>query len=290
MSSKESLKQLVDQRLRWGRWKARRARAMLKYGRIDTPALFANSFPKSGTHLLTQVLSGFTGLGPFVVTGWQAITMFDGPTGAPRPQADILQFINRLKPGDLGYGHLHAQTEIAAALCRPEVAPFFILRDPRDVVVSHVFYVTELESTHVHHRYYVEELSSFDERLRVSILGRPELQNPFPDIAERFAPYVGWLADERVLTLRFEDFILDRQETLGRVYDHVAQHGFAYPGGREQAVAKLAAVIDPAQSPTFRSGKVGGWKDHFNAENKALFKQVTGDLLVRLGYEKDQDW
>lgn len=290
MASKETLKQLVDQPLRWGRWQARRARTTLKYGKIDTPALFANSFPKSGTHLLTQVLAGLADLGPFVVTGWHATTMFDGPTGKPRPQAEILQAINRLKPGDLGYGHLHAQPEIVAALCRPGMAPFFILRDPRDVVVSHVFYVTELEPTHVHHRYYVEELATFDERLRVSILGRPELENPFPDIAERFAPYVGWLDEEQVLTLRFEEFILDRSAAVGRVYDHVAKHGFAYSGGREQAIATLSAAIDPEQSPTFRSGKVGGWKTRFTKEHKALFKEVTGDLLVRLGYEKDQDW
>ena len=290
MTIEASIKQSLDFPLRWLRWQGRRARVRVKYGQIETPALFANSFPKSGTHLLTQVLAGFAELGPFVVTGWPATTMFDGPTGKLRPQSEILQAVNRLRPGDLGYGHLHARPEIVAALCRPDMAPFFILRDPRDVVVSHVFYVTELETSHVHHRYYVDELDSFEERLRVSILGRPGLEDPFPDIAGRFAPYLGWLENEMVLTLRFEDFITSQEETLGRVYDHVAQRGFEFSGGRPQAVERLAARIDPKQSPTFRSGKIGGWKEHFNAEHKALFKQVTGDLLVRLGYEKDLDW
>ena len=290
MSNQVSIKQKIDTPLRWLRWQARRGKVRIKSGRINTPILFANSFPKSGTHLLTQVLAGFSELGPFVNTGWNAITMFDGPTGQPRPQAEILRAIGRLRAGDLGFGHLHAEPEIESALSRPGVAPFFILRDPRDVVVSHVFYVTELEPNHVHHRYYVDTLNSFDQRLQASILGRPELVNPFPDIAERFSPYLAWLENVRVLSVRFEDFITAREEILGQVYDHVVRNGFAYSGGREQAVNILSAKIDPERSPTFRSGKVGGWKEHFTPAIKDQFKQVTGDLLVRLGYEKDQDW
>jgi hypothetical protein len=30
--------------------------------------------------------------------------------------------------------------------------------------------------------------------------------------------------------------------------------------------------------------------EFFSEEHKQLFKDVAGDLLVRLGYEKDNDW
>jgi hypothetical protein len=276
--------------LRLGRWQMRRARLNLKYGRVSSPVLFANSFPKSGTHLLTQVLAGFAQLGPFAVTGLNAVTMYDGPTGEPRPLAEIQTAVNRLRPGDIGYGHLHAEPEIVAALCREGVAPYFILRDPRDVVVSHVFYVTELEPNHVHHRYYAEELHTFEERLKVSILGRPEVENPFPDILGRFERYMDWLNRPETLVLRFEDFILNRQETLRSVLDHAIWRGFAFFGNLDAAVETLSATIDPKNSPTFRSGKVGGWRKHFSPQIKDLFKQVSGDLLIRLGYEKDMDW
>ena len=46
----------------------------------------------------------------------------------------------------------------------------------------------------------------------------------------------------------------------------------------------------PKKSHTFRSGKTGGWREHFNDEHKKLFKDVTGGLLVKLEYEKDNDW
>ena len=45
-----------------------------------------------------------------------------------------------------------------------------------------------------------------------------------------------------------------------------------------------------AKSPTFRSGKTGEWKKHFTDEHKAIFKEIAGDLLVRLGYEKNNNW
>jgi len=49
--------------------------------------------------------------------------------------------------------------------------------------------------------------------------------------------------------------------------------------------------LDPARkSHTFRSGQTGGWREHFTDEHKKLFKDVAGDLLVRLGYEKNNEW
>jgi hypothetical protein len=57
-----------------------------------------------------------------------------------------------------------------------------------------------------------------------------------------------------------------------------------------KAVEELEAMINPQRSPTFRQGKSGGWKTQFSPENKAIFKDIAGDLLVRLGYEKDGNW
>ena len=130
------------------------------------PVLFANSFPKSGTHLLTQVLAAFSDLGPVVNSGLPAILTYDGPTGQQRPTNKILREINRLLPGDVGYGHLHALPEIVTAICRTGIAPYFVYRDPRDVVVSHVHYLTELAPNHVHHHHYRRELQNFDEAVK----------------------------------------------------------------------------------------------------------------------------
>jgi hypothetical protein len=74
------------------------------------------------------------------------------------------------------------------------------------------------------------------------------------------------------------------------VLDHAVQRGFPLRTSRSTAIRALAESIDPQRSPTFRSGKVGAWRDRFSAENKQLFKQVAANLLVRLGYEQDDAW
>lgn len=277
--------------LHWARWRVRRSQQRGRFGGLQAPILFGNSFPKSGTHLLTQVLLGFSRLGPVVESSVSAITMYDGFTGLERSHETIMSEVYRLQSGDVGYGHLHALPDMLAALCRDGVAPIFLYRDPRDVVVSHAFYLTDIEKNHVHHQYYSKELTSDDERLRVSILGRPELENiSFPDISQRFVPFLKWLEQPEVLILRFEDFIAQRKETIVKIYDHVISRGFPYNRSRDKALEILESAIDPSRSPTFRSGKIGGWKDYFKDAHKDLFKQVAGKMLVDLGYEKDMDW
>lgn len=271
----------------------RRYLAQRRFPHVDTramPIFFGNSFPKSGTHLLTQILAGFTRLGPVVESGLPPVLTFAGESGRPRPLERILAELRRLQPGEIGYGHLHAVPEVVNYLCQKEVVPYFIYRDPRDVVVSHVFYVTEINGHHVHHDYYVNTLASFEERLKVSILGRPELDIPFPDIRARFEPYLPWLERPEVHILRYEDLLQDQASALDGILDHALRRGFTLSVDHDWAMEILARSIDPSRSPTFRSGQAGGWRGHFTPETKELFKQVSGDLLVRLGYEKNANW
>jgi hypothetical protein len=271
----------------------RRTAQLIRYHRTSlegVPLLFANSFPKSGTHLLTQILEAFPQIGPAVNSGLPAIVTFNGETGVERTPDDILGELHRLRPGDIAFGHLHAQPAIIQQLCQEGCAPYFILRDPRDVVVSHVYYLTDMAAGHVHHAFYSQELLTFDERLQTSIRGLPAGPVPFPDIADRFLPYLGWLQQPEMLCLQYEKLVNDTQIQLSRILEHAVRRGFPSCVPQPQAVEILAQAIDPSRSPTFRSGKTGGWKEKFTPAAKALFKQVAGDLLIQLGYEQDYDW
>jgi sulfotransferase 6B1 len=275
---------------------ARRLRQNLRYdGLSASPVFFANSFPKSGTHLLTQVMHGFTRLGPAVDSGLPAVVTFDGFTGRQRSPAEIMTDLDRFLPGDIGYGHVHILPETLEWLCRPEVAAYFILRDPRDVVVSHVHYVAEMAPDHIHHRYYHSVLTSFNARLCASIAGVPQQElakaahgqpvfEPLPDIRARFTPFLGWLGHPEVLVLHYEDLLNDRRTSLEQVFDHAVRRGFKPAVDRQVALLLLEDSIVPSRSPTFRSGKVGGWRNSFTPEHEALFAQVAGDLLTILGY------
>jgi hypothetical protein len=281
---------LLQARLLRRRW--RRGVQAVRCRRLSltgAPVFFANSFPKSGTHLLTQVMEGFTRLGPAVDSGLPAVVMYQGDSGRPRSQADILADLRRLLPGDIAYGHVHAFPEAQEALCRPGMATYFILRDPRDVVVSHVHYVTDMAPAHAHHAYY-QSLPDFNARLSASILGLPQLDVPFPDIGRRFEPFLGWMERPEVLCLHYEDFLDERQAALGRVLDHAIAHGFEIHLDRPHAIQVLEESINPQRSPTFRSGKSGGWKQHFTDLHRQQFKQVAGEMLICLGYEKGETW
>jgi hypothetical protein len=70
----------------------------------------------------------------------------------------------------------------------------------------------------------------------------------------------------------------------------VERTGYRLPFPREKALGVLNAAIQPRRSRTFRAGKAGGWREHFTLEHKRLFLDVAGDLLVRLGYEKNDNW
>jgi hypothetical protein len=254
----------------------------------NLPILLGISFPKSGTHLLDQILLGFANVAPYARRVHSFYAEYEGESGKKREPQQALDWLDLLRLGDVASAHLFARPEAVARVCSEKFAPYFIFRDPRDVVVSHVFYVTDMEARHVHHEYY-QSLPDFNERLKVSILGRPDAGVEFPNIADRFEPYLGWLNRPEVLTIHFEDLIHAREATLTRIMEHLLSR-VPLQSSRQLILDSLEASINPKKSPTFRSGKTGEWKKHFTDEHKKIFKEVAGDLLVKLGYEKDGNW
>ncbi len=252
------------------------------------PILLGISFPKSGTHLLDQILLGFNRVAPFSRRLHSFYAEYEGESGHKRTPQQAMAWLDSLRPRDVASAHLFARPDAVACITSSAFVPYFIFRDPRDVVVSHVFYVTEMETRHVHHDYY-QSLPNFNARLKVSIVGRPDTNIEFSNIAARFAPYLGWLDQPSVMKIHFEDLIDDRTLTLNRILDHFLAR-VPLQASRRLILEALESSINPSKSPTFRSGKTGEWKKHFTDENKKIFKDAAGDLLVRLGYEKDNDW
>ncbi|HQV94382.1 MAG TPA: sulfotransferase domain-containing protein, partial [Anaerolineales bacterium] len=254
----------------------------------NLPILLGISFPKSGTHLLDQILLGFSNVAPYSKRLHSFYAEYEGESGIKRAPEQAIRWLDSLRPRDVASAHLFARPDVVARVCSPKFIPYFIFRDPRDVVVSHVFYVTEMEKNHVHHAYY-QSLPDVDARLKVSILGRPDAGMEFPNIAERFALYMDWLNHSEALSIHFEDLIHDRAATLTRILEHfLTRVPLRTP--RKLILESLESSINPSRSPTFRSGKTGEWKNYFTEEHTRIFKDVAGDLLIRLGYEKNRDW
>ncbi len=273
------------------RWQARRLGAALRWGTSTlkaSPIVFGNAMPKSGSHLIIQVLQGLTRVGAFVNPGFPPLNR--GEDNSKLSDRAVLEAIRRMRPGDIGYGYISASEPFISALTQPGRATIFVYRDPRDMIISHIFYATEMHKGHWMHRYYTETLTTMEERINAAINGVDEPGSELTPIRRRYESYLGWLQRPEVLCLRFEDLILKRQEALSRILDYLEERGYQPRLERARAIAALEAAIAPKKSGTFRKGKPGNWREHFSETNKTLFKEKAGDLLLRLGYESGDDW
>ncbi len=267
------------------------ARAAWRWKRLsfhDVPPIFANAKPKSGSHLLLQIMKGLCDIAPFAYVAADPIRTIT-PDGKRRSSQKILADLKAIRPGVIGWGYVDATPENVSYLCQPNRVNYFIYRDPRDMLVSHVFYATDMHEGHGMHAYYLT-LPDFDARLKVAIQGIKQDHLYMVDVRERYKGVFEWQEQPGVMCIRFEDLVEKRETTLSAMLDRLEKTGFRIPVSRYDALNTLVDAIQPSKSRTFRSGKTGGWRDHFSKENKALFKEVAGDLLVRLGYEQNNDW
>lgn len=282
----------VKRILKKGRLRLRRWQAIRQWGWSavkSAPAVFGNAMPKAGSHLLIQILYGLTEIGPFINPGFPPVNRFED--NSHLKEEEIIQEIRTMRSGEIRYGYIDYREPFHHLLTGSDIATVFIYRDPRDLLVSHVFYATDIHEGHGMHDYYAEELGSMEERLNVAIEGCEIPGLELPNVLDRYQIHFPWIEGDEVLSLRFEDLILDRERTLGRIVDYISGYGVEFGVSRSHAIRVLGQAIRPQRSGTFRKGEPGNWREHFTEENKARFKAVAGGLLRRLGYEEDDsDW
>ena len=262
---------------------------------LPGPRVFANSFPKGGTHLLSALLGEL----PRMMFSGVHRAAGDFTAGAPRADAAntdwerlrrTLAGVNRGQFMTAHFPHVDGLTEELDAL---GYRALLILRDPRDVVVSAQHYVTKMTS-HDLHRRFTECYRTEGERITATIAGFPadEYGRGQDPIGERLARYVPWLSIPGVLVVRFEDLVGaaggGSRERQDEAVDAVAQH--VDRPLRPERVRAIADSVWSDKSSTFRQGRAGGWRDQLTPEQVALFKNVAGEQLIALGYETDCDW
>jgi len=252
------------------------------------PPLLCNSFPKSGTHLLLQILEAF----PHARSFGSFIASMPSFTFRERSQGAHLQRISWMVPGEVVGAHIFYDPAYAEELTKRNCIHFFIYRDPRDVVVSEAHYLTRMNRWHRMHRYFAKHLKTDEERISAAILGvaDPGFPYDYPNVAMRFARYRGWLGRDDVFSIRFEDLTTaHRCETLLQMIAFYAE--CTSTDCDAPAILKnVEANISPYKSHTFREGRIGGWRVVFTRKHKEQMKAVAGQLLIDLGYERGMAW
>ncbi len=259
------------------------------------PLVLCNSYPKSGTHLLYQILYSLSEL-----SKWDDIVSVQALCGIINTYNHIRWKIGSAPDGSIVRSHLMYCDEIKEILREEQCKVIFIYRDLRDVALSHARWVTKESRIFLHNIYLQEE--NLDRQLMCSIKGIP-IGTPFgsnlsqPDIGQDFRRWKGWIEDPNTLAVKFEDLIGERGGGSEQKRIEMVEKIVSYLGinlSPEQIKAQFASfVMNPRESHTFlkgAKGRQGGWKNVFKEVHKEAFKKVAGELLIELGYESNLNW
>ncbi|MFB3785092.1 MAG: sulfotransferase domain-containing protein [bacterium] len=248
-------------------------------GRPGLPRIFCVSIPKAGTHLLERMLC----LHPRLYRKFMS-TLFNSHLDKYRGLANIAR---GLKPGQILVSHLHYSEQRRQVLADQGIKVLFMIRDPRDVAVSEAFYIRRKKDHYLHSLYAREP----DLRSALLLEIRGDAAAGHPPLGERLGSFLGWMREPSGV-VRFEDLIGEeggggrqtQMEVIQRLFD------FLEMDISPAEIDKIRRGLFSGASPTFRKGKIGEWRKHFDEEITDLFKQTAGEMLVRYGFEKDLDW
>ena len=189
----------------------------------------------------------------------------------------------------------------------PDAKVIHITRDGRDVAVSAIhhrwnktedrggFFKLNPEEVQRREAYRqnaqeVLEEGLFSER---ELRGRARSWNNF---VGQGAEYGRKLLEDNYVEVKYEDLLENTGEEIGRLLK------FLGADAREKNVRrcveaasfeKLSGGRKPGEEDAnsfFRKGVAGDWKNAFTKRDREIFKEAAGDLLIKLGYEKDNDW
>jgi hypothetical protein len=170
----------------------------------------------------------------------------------------------------------------------------YVMRDPRDLIVSNYF---SLRYSHVPIGAILstrEHLEKLDESA-----GLHQMIEWYQSLGG-FAGMLSWAQaaarDPDILVIQFETLTgMHSKDEWARIFSFfdihmppevlqavLEDHSFEAKAGRKQG--------QEDKSSHYRKGIAGDWKNHFNEQILPYFKEVTGDLVVRLKYESDNHW
>ena len=274
---------------------------------------FLNGFPKAGLHLVEGLMQPLAKeqknlwpmTGETVVTSWVPVFKSNA-WSLERERAELTFFaLGRVREGHYLKGHMDCVQLYTKTMYWFGIIHIFIYRDPRDVAVSiahELWYPkgkpglsSKLGVAHPAKEEF-RAMASFDDVLSAVIGGHGK----YPGVITRWANYALWLGNDWSLILKFEDVVENPFLAADAIINHtmvrltrVLDLKFNLEHGRyvKLAQAMVDSARDTDKSITFRSGRVGDWKECFTEKHVKEFKYSDPfNYLVQLGYEEDEDW
>lgn len=191
---------------------------------------------------------------------------------------------------------LTAETMEEIAGIYPEAKVIHIIRDGRDAVVSAAHHSRNFGKARKGAR------STDPGKLQLageSIFAGNSLKRMAAEWSRRVGKAVQdgpALLGESYAEVRYEDLLGRPEAEVGRILRLLG----ADDGGETVKRCVEAASFERLSggrargeedsSSFFRKGVAGDWRSFFTEEDRRIFKQEAGDLLIELGYERDDRW
>jgi hypothetical protein len=236
---------------------------------------------KTGTHLLTKALTQL--LHQEVINEWQGdIT-----------KEQFVAFLERAKKSGT-YPHMHAlpRPHLIEALKERRYRVLFLMRDPRDQLISLYFYIQQGWKYGPLRMDYAYGSLSLAEKFDELITGsRYHVSGTLAIMGRR----IPWMYEDPdfVLTLRFENLVGEEGGSSREAQILELEKAMAFIEAdisRKKIRSRSTDLFGKPGEKTFRKGQIGEWRDFFTPELKETFKRVFGDQLIYLGYEADLNW
>ncbi len=245
---------------------------------VNAPPILVNSFPKSGTHLLHQILISLPEVkdyGNFLASTPSFTFKEISPTLLNRRLGQIL-------PNEIVASHLHFDDCYIETLKKRNIFKLFIYRDLRDVTISEAHYLSSMNKWHKLSPYF-KNIDSTIDRVKLSLNGlSSEHQIEYPNIVKRFEKYSGWLKSKDTLVLKFEDLVsesgVEKLRLIAEKYLNLIPHK-EIPSV-EEFVLRFQEAINPKKSHTFRSGKRDQWKNIYDDSMMETYQRYLNEVFT----------
>ncbi len=102
---------------------------------------------------------------------------------------------------------------------------------------------------------------------------------------------LNWKDDPRYFEIRYEDLIFNSEKELSKLFIFLDEpFSNTLLSYHEKNLNPMSFITSPDAIKPISQKSYGRWRKEFSNYDKVLFKQIAGDLLIKLGYEKDSYW
>jgi sulfotransferase 6B1 len=252
-----------------------------------------NSIPKAGTHLVASVLSrvpkvNFSGI--FIAHDFVAGKIADREGDMPAYDKNWLrEELSKIRAGTFANCHLFYDAHTRDLLAGPDLSAVFVVRDPRDIIISQLNYIEQFQGHHFH-RHLTRNFPTRTERLDALIYGW-EPTGPIggvddlpirgmADVGTRLRSFRGW--SEVLPTFKFEQFASaqDREsldQSLHRLLEAVGLVELC-------DVDTVRGGIGDKWSATFNNATAGNWTKELSARQASAVADLAGDFISEYEY------